>query len=83
MYAAANWSYLGNSKGYTRCNCHYTDPDGKPKRLYVCELRRDARQILRQRGELANCWQARPEATAVHEIDNRGIQPSTDLARAA
>ena len=23
MYAAANWSYVGNSKGYARCNGHY------------------------------------------------------------
>ena len=52
MYAAANWTCVGNSKGYARCNGHYTDPHGKPKRLYVCKLRRDARRILRRRGEL-------------------------------
>ena len=52
MYAAANWSYVGNSKGYARSNGHYTDPHGKPKRLYVRALRDDAREILRQRGRV-------------------------------
>ena len=26
MYAAANWTCVGNSKGYARCNGHYTEP---------------------------------------------------------
>ena len=73
MYEAANWSYVGNSKGYARCNGHYTDPHGKPKRLYVCALRRDARRILRRSGELADCWQARPEATTGNDIDRRSL----------
>ena len=34
VYTAANWTYVGNSKGYARSNGHYTDPHGKPKRLY-------------------------------------------------
>ena len=59
MYEAANWSYVGNSKGYARSNGHYTDPHGKPKRIYVRALRDDAREILRQRGESGRCWQAR------------------------
>ena len=33
---------------------HYTDPHGKPKRLYVCALRRDARRLLSRYGELAD-----------------------------
>ena len=45
MYEAANWSYVGNSKGYARSNGHYTDPHGKPKRLYVRALRSDACDI--------------------------------------
>ncbi len=58
-HAAANCTYVGDSKGYARCNGHYTDPHGKPKRLYVCALRRDARRILSRHGELADCWQPR------------------------
>ena len=73
MYAAANWSYVGNSKGYARSNGHYTDPHGKPKRLYVRALRDDAREILRQRGELAACWQARVPAPVGDEVDKRSL----------
>ena len=73
MYAAANWSYVGNSKGYARSNGHYTDPHGKPKRLYVRALRDDAREILRQRGELADCWQARVPAAVGNEVDKRSL----------
>ena len=73
MYEAANWSYVGNSKGYARCNGHYTDPHGKPKRMYVRALRDDAREILRQRGELAACWQARVPAAVGDEVDKRSL----------
>ena len=73
MYEAANWSYVGNSKGYARSNGHYTDPHGKPKRLYVRALRSDACDILRQRGELADCWQARVPTAAGNEIDKRSL----------
>ena len=73
MYEAANWSYVGNSKGYARSNGHYTDPHGKPKRMYVRALRDDAREILRQRGELADCWQARVPAAVGDEVDKRSL----------
>ena len=73
LYAAANWTYVGDSKGYARCNGHYTDPHGKPKRLYVCALRRDARRILSRRGELADGWQARPQAQAGADIDHLSL----------
>ena len=73
VYTAANWTYVGDSKGYARCNGHYTDPHGKPKRLYVCVLRRDARTILSRRGELADCWQAQPQAPAGNDVDQRSL----------
>ncbi len=73
MYEASNWTYVGNSKGYARSNGHYTDPHGKPKRLYVRALRRDARRILSYRGELDECWQARPEAVTGTDIDKRSL----------
>ena len=62
MYAAANWTYVGDSKGYARSNGHYTDVQGQSKRLYVRSLRRDARRILSRRGALPAQWQARQEA---------------------
>ena len=49
------------------------DPHGKPKRLYVRALRSDACDILRQRGELADCWQARVPTAAGNEIDKRSL----------
>ena len=74
LYAAANWTYVGNSKGYARCNGHYTDPHGHPKRLYVRPLRRDARRILSQPGALPDCWQARPEHPPAHAtVDKRSL----------
>ena len=73
VYTAANWTYVGNSKGYARSNGHYTDPHGKPKRLFVCALRRDARAILSRRGELADCWQARPQTQAGADVDHHSL----------
>ena len=61
MYEAANWSYVGDSKGYARSNGQYTDVQEQSKRLYVRALRRDACRILSQRGELPAQWQARQE----------------------
>ena len=42
LYRAANWRYLGDTRGFARHNGRYTDPHGKPKRLYVTRLRRGA-----------------------------------------
>ena len=65
MYEAANWTYVGDSKGYARSNGQYTDVQEQSKRLYVRALRRDARRILSRRGELPAQWQPRQ----VVEID--------------
>ena len=59
MYEAANWTYVGDSKGYARSNGQYTDVREQSKRLYVRALRRDARRILSRRGELPAQWQPR------------------------
>ena len=37
------------------------------------ELRPDARLILRERGELAACWQARVPAAVGNEVDKRSL----------
>ena len=47
IYKAGNWTYVGDSKGYSRSNGQYTEPQGTPKQLYVCPLRRDAQRLLR------------------------------------
>ncbi len=46
MYRAAGWRDLGETRGYARANGRYTDPHGKPKRVLVRRLRRDARRLL-------------------------------------
>lgn len=46
MYGAAGWECLGETKGYARSNGRYTKPHGRPKRMLVRSLRRDARRLL-------------------------------------
>ena len=57
LYQAANWRYLGNTRGFARHNGRYTDPHGKPKRLYVYPLQRNARRRLRDPGPLPAAWE--------------------------
>ena len=38
MYVAGNWTYVGRSKGYARGRGGYTDPHGKPKKMFVYPL---------------------------------------------
>ena len=46
MYRASGWHDLGATRGFSRVNSKYTDPHGKPKRILVRPLRRDARRFL-------------------------------------
>ena len=49
MYDASNWTYVGNSKGFSRSKGLYTDTAQQPKRRYVCvPLHRDERRLLRR-----------------------------------
>ena len=57
LYQAANWRYLGNTRGFARHNGRYTDPHGEPKRLYVYPLQRNARRRLRDPGPLPAAWE--------------------------
>ncbi len=59
LYKAANWKYVGRSKGYARANGRYTDPHGEAKDLYVVPLRRDACRRLRDRAPLPAAWELR------------------------
>ena len=64
-YRAANWQFLGDTRGYARHNGQYTEPHGQPKRLYVYPLRRDARERLRDPRPLPAAWEPKgPTAQA-------------------
>ena len=64
-YRAANWQFLGRTRGYARHNGRYTQPHGRPKQLYVHPLRRDARERLRDPGPLPAAWEPKgPTAQA-------------------
>ena len=72
MYAAANWSYVGNRRAM-RAATVTTDAMARKFLLYVRALRSDACDILRQRGELADCWQARVPTAGGNEVDKRSL----------
>ncbi len=57
MYDAAGWQTVGESAGYSRKGGKYTEAHNEKKRLLVRRLRRDARRILCQEGELESHWQ--------------------------
>ena len=64
-YRAANWQFLGHTRGYARHNGQYTEPHGRPKQLYVYPLRRDARERLCDPGPLPAAWEPKgPTAQA-------------------
>ena len=46
MYRASGRRDLGQTRGYARSNGRYTDPHGRPKRVFVRCLRRGARRLL-------------------------------------
>ena len=46
-YKASSWIALGKTKGYSRHATYYYVPKRPPKRLWVCELRNDAIELLR------------------------------------
>jgi hypothetical protein len=48
VYRAANWVYLGNSRGYRRVRGGYSGTARSPKQVFVQVLQRDARKILAQ-----------------------------------
>jgi len=48
VYRAANWVYVGNTKGFHRTRLGYTATPQSPKMVFVKPLRADARQLLSQ-----------------------------------
>ncbi len=63
MYDAAGWETVGNSAGYSRKGGKYTEAHDAIKRLLVRPLRRDARRVLCQEGELESRWQKKGKAS--------------------
>ncbi len=77
-YLASNWQALGKTKGYGRARREYYTEHETPKVLYVKEIRRNARRLLRaesmppswQSGELerkVRCRTHAPELKTVRE----------------
>jgi hypothetical protein len=46
VYKAANWLYVGNTKGFRRTRLGYTATAGSPKMVFLKPLRADARALL-------------------------------------
>src|SRR5258708_16296612 len=45
-YRAANWSYVGNTRGFRRTRVGYTATPASPKMVFLKLLRADARRLL-------------------------------------
>ena len=48
VYRAANWRYVGNTKGFRRTRVGYTATPQSPKMVFLQPLRADARALLSQ-----------------------------------
>ena len=48
IYRAANWRYVGETRGYRRTRDGYSDTPQTPKRVFVQPLQRNARALLTQ-----------------------------------
>jgi hypothetical protein len=48
VYKAANWLYLGDTKGFRRNGKGYSDKPHSPKMVFVKQLRPDAQKLLAQ-----------------------------------
>jgi hypothetical protein len=46
VYRAANWIYVGNTRGFRRTHTGYTDTPQSPKMVFLKPLRADARRLL-------------------------------------
>jgi hypothetical protein len=49
IYQAANWRYVGDTRGYRRTRDGYSDTAQTPKRVFVQPLQRNARALLSHR----------------------------------
>lgn len=75
-YRASGWELLGQTKGYSRVRREYYTQHDTPKVLYVKEIRRKARRLLRaermppswQAGELARKVRCRTHASELKTV---------------
>jgi hypothetical protein len=56
-YKASNWIELGRTKGFERAGTDYYEPHGRPKRLFIRPLQRNALDLLTA-SELPDPWKA-------------------------
>ncbi len=75
LYQAANWKYVGRSKGYARANGRSTDPHGEAKDRYGVPLRRDAGRRLRDRAPLPAAWELRATQSGRSARELRSMYP--------
>lgn len=47
-YKASNWMPLGLTKGFSRHKADFFEPNGRPKKLWIMPLRKDAFALLRE-----------------------------------
>ena len=73
MYKASNWEFAGLTRGYARSNGTYKKPHGNRKELYVCELRKGAREMLRNADALGEEWKAKRAATRRSDEELRSL----------
>ncbi len=75
LYRAANWKYVGRSKGYARAHGRSTDPHGEAKDRYGVPLRRDAGRRLRDRAPLPAAWELRATQSGRSARELRSMYP--------
>jgi len=46
VYKATNWTYIGNTKGFSQDHTDYYVPNGRPKKLWLKELQNGAGAIM-------------------------------------
>ena len=59
MYKASNWICAGTTRGYSRSNGQYSKHNGNPKKLYLYELRKKSRKMLRNADTLGERYSAK------------------------
>jgi len=68
IYRAANWRYVGDTRGYRRTRDGYSDTPQTPKRVFVQPLQRNTRLLL-SHPQLNECYQTgvpRMKLSAAH-----------------
>jgi len=73
MYKASNWICVGATRGYSRSNGHYRKHKGNPKKLYLYELRKKSRKMLRNADTLGERYSAKGVHTRRSDKELRSL----------